>query len=83
MNIADDDIVVICMPDTHRSIFDDDRHGVCMECGIPVHCRPHLPADAKLLCIHCYRDTLADEAEVYVTEKTLQEVLAVLKDADD
>lgn len=64
--------VVVCGP---RSFFLDDVHTACGECGVAIVHRPHVPADARKLCIPCAQRLHAGRPFA-ITERTAAELAA-------
>jgi hypothetical protein len=71
-------MIVIC---SHSGYFADDVKAECDQCGAGVVHRPHIPADATLICMDCARAHLVAEraagrlVDVGTTEETRRELL--------
>ena len=69
-------VAVICLRTSHGNPagFDDNRYGLCHECGERVQFRPHMPQGAELWCLECFEKGAQAGDTLHVSEKTAEEV---------
>ncbi len=54
---------VVCMPASTPAMFPDDEFARCCQCGIEVRVRPISPRRPPRLCMNCFRQRIAAEAD--------------------
>lgn len=63
---------LVCGP---RSFYDDDIHGKCTLCLVPIVWRPHAPKKPKRICLDCLLiETKEGPVETFITPKTVEDL---------
>ncbi len=73
--VNEGEAVTVCLPvaDGNPGGYDNNVSGICSECGLPIHWRPHAPPGPKV-CMHCFRELREEGDEVMITPKSKQEL---------
>lgn len=82
--MADQDPIVICIRLTRPLQMPDNLIGICAECGETIQHRPHVPKEARKVCVECSVTTLAEMAgdgklDLVITPDTASELEAIFK----
>jgi recombinational DNA repair protein (RecF pathway) len=70
--------VVICVDADVDTGFTDNVITRCVLCQTPVQHRPHVPPDAKAVCLTCYRKNVEPTDVIRITPETMAEVASKL-----